>query len=106
MPRKVHLRGIAPVPFWFVPSAIFDEAAADGFVGVQELDRPGLVVGFADKFVEELHPSGGTAQQAHLTTSARGDLIGGGRFRVALAIHETSDGEPLNFLLNGALIFD
>ncbi len=106
VPRKTTLHGIAPVPFWFIPSAIFDEAVADGFVGVQELDRPELVVGFADKFVEELHPSGGTAQQAHLSTSARGDLVGGGRFRFALAVHETSNGEPINFLLNGSLIFD
>jgi len=106
VPRKVSLHGIAPVPFWFIPTAILDEVADDGFVSVSELDREEVVVGFASHFVEELHPSGGTAKQPRLTATARGTLVGGGTFQFTFAEHVNPITGKATELVNGSLTFD
>lgn len=88
VPRKVHLTQVAPVEFWFVPVAVFQAEAEDGFVGVTELLGTGdVVVGHTTRFGEELHPSGGTAQQVFLHTQARGELEAGGSFRFVISGH-------------------
>ena len=88
VPKKVHLSATAPIEFWFVPADVLRDAAADGFLGADELLATGeVIVGHTTHFGEELHPSGGTAKQVLLHAQARGTLDEGGRFRVTISIH-------------------
>lgn len=85
-PRKTHLKGVAPVPFWFIPRPLFEEAASDGFLSVSELQgEESLIRGYADHFQEELHPSP-PAKAVHLSTTAKGTLTGGGTFRASVVL--------------------
>ena len=83
-PYKVHLRGVAPVPFWFVPRELFDDASSDGFLGIDELlDEPALIQGHADLFQEEVHPTP-PVENTVFSMTARGVLTDGRPFRARI----------------------
>lgn len=86
-PKHTRLHGLGAVPFWFITDTEFATVTADGIVTRPELESLVPIMGFGTQFSEVLHPTGSSAPQAHLTTTASGYLVDGGTFRFNLQEH-------------------
>lgn len=91
VPKVVRQRGIAPIPFWFIPADAVLAAIQDGVLTIGELaDLPGRLVGYATSFNEMQHASappafgGGGHKNPMLSQSALGTLEDGRRFEYHL----------------------
>jgi hypothetical protein len=92
-PKIASSSGDGAVPVWFVPLEAVNQATQDGFLSVGELARlEGLLVGYADKFNEVLHPSplppelgGGGHPNPKLTLNAHGQLEDGRQFNLHIS---------------------
>ena len=92
-PKIANSSGDGAVPVWFVPLEAANQATQDGFLSVSELaGLEGLLVGYADKFDEVLHPSplppelgGGGHPSPKLTINAQGQLEDGRQFNLHIS---------------------
>jgi hypothetical protein len=89
-PKRVHLQGVT-VPVWFVDSAAFRAAAADGELTIGDLQALSPLQGVARFYHETLHPRTG---EHLIVIEARGDLPDGRRF----AFFATQVEDELEFL--------
>ena len=83
IPKAAHLTGNGMVPVWFVPEEVAVEAYSTGHLTVSELEALNPIKGYADHFVEVLHPS--NHPQYRLKTNASGYLENGGTFILNLS---------------------
>lgn len=57
-PKLIHSTGNGAVPIWFVSVEVANQAVQDDVLTIGELaGLDGLLIGYADQFNEELHPS-------------------------------------------------
>jgi hypothetical protein len=81
-PLKSHLHGLGAVPVWFVSEADMVAGIADGSLLIGELaDMDSLMIGSADFFSEELHPSEAKLNSM-IQIVARGQLEDGRSFYI------------------------
>lgn len=81
VPLITQMRGVVPVPVWFVRVEELEAAMADDVLLFSELESlPSLIRGSADNYEEQNHFT--THQKSHLATVATGTLEDGRRFRV------------------------
>jgi len=88
-PLQAKYEGRGAVPVWFVSTADFAAARADGVVTIVELEAmESLLIGSATFFTQTLHPHGAATQPMNVWV-ARGELEDGRSFHVqAQAIDE------------------
>ena len=92
-PRHVNIEGNGAVPVWFVPwEAVRDQAKADGLLTVADLSAiDGLLVGYADRYTETLHPhpdpafGGGGHPNPKMIIDATGQLGDGRDFKLHIS---------------------
>lgn len=77
-PRRVTLRGEGSVPFWFLPSKTFEDAARSGALTIAELEELNPLRGTASSYHETLHPREG---EHRIVITAAGLLEDGRTFR-------------------------
>ena len=81
-PLQAKYEGRGAVPVWFVSTADFAAARADGVVTIVELEAmDSLLIGSATFFTQTLHPHGAANQPMNVWV-ARGELEDGRSFHV------------------------
>lgn len=92
-PRNILISGNGAVPVWFVPwEAVEDEARADGYLSVADLEQiQDRLVGYADLYTEELQPhadpafGGGGHPNPKMIVHAHGKLEDGRDFTLHIS---------------------
>ena len=87
-PLFVRFRGLGAVPVWFVTLSDLETAIDDDVLTISELEAlPSLRKGSADQYRELVRPWQNPANGlGTLRISARGELEGGGRFRLYVSL--------------------
>jgi hypothetical protein len=91
---KAKFQGLGAVPVWFVSWPEMERAVADDVLTIGELESlPSLLKGSAGYYREVIHPTESPAPgPGSIEFTARGELEGGGAFRVHVSLVDGAGG--------------
>ena len=94
-PHQAHLRGLGAVPIWFVATADYLSATADGVLTISELEALNPLTGHARVFSQTQHPFP-PVENSLLVVNAKGALADDRAFRLHIMLQATKDHRLVN----------